>query len=154
MKLLGLRISDHLPSNIEMTFPSNITTKSDSRLAKTVSICKSVQPLRSWILSSIRKVCWSTRIRAIGTLCDIADAAMGAAYRGTLRDGERFTTLELKINFLRPVWKAKLRAEAKIVRAGKVVGLVECDIIDDKKRLVARASGTCITLRGEPAAGC
>jgi uncharacterized protein (TIGR00369 family) len=60
-----------------------------------------------------------------GVLCDIADAAMGAAYRSTLCDGESFTTLELKINFLRPVWKAKLRAAAGLVRAGRIVGLVE-----------------------------
>src|SRR5260370_23698842 len=77
-----------------------------------------------------------------GVLCDIADAAMGAAYRSTLSDGETFTTLELKINFLRPVWNAKLRAQAKLVRSGKVVGLVECDIIDERQRLVARASST------------
>jgi uncharacterized protein (TIGR00369 family) len=88
-----------------------------------------------------------------GVLCDIADAAMGAAYRGTLNDGETFTTLELKINFLRPVWNAKLRAQAKMVRAGKVVGLVECDIVDEQGRLVARASSTCMTLRAENAAG-
>jgi uncharacterized protein (TIGR00369 family) len=88
-----------------------------------------------------------------GVLCDIADAAMGAAYRSKLAAGETFTTLELKINFLRPVWKAKLHAGARIVRAGKLVGLVECDIIDDQERLVARASSTCLTLRGELAAG-
>src|ERR1700675_2801883 len=70
-----------------------------------------------------------------GVLCGIADAAMGAAYRSTLADAETFTTLELKINFLRPVWKAKLHADARIVRAGKVVGLVECDIFDDQGRL-------------------
>jgi len=34
-----------------------------------------------------------------GVLCDIADAAMGAAYRSALGDGESFTTLELKIIF-------------------------------------------------------
>ena len=68
-----------------------------------------------------------------GVLCDVADAAMGAAYRSTLTDGESFTTLELKINFLRPVWKAKLRAEAGMVRAGKIVGLVECDIFDEQR---------------------
>jgi uncharacterized protein (TIGR00369 family) len=88
-----------------------------------------------------------------GVLCDIADAAMGAAYRGTLADGESFTTLELKINFLRPVWDALLHAEARIVRAGRAVGFVECDIVDEKGRLVARASSTCMTLRGEHAAG-
>jgi uncharacterized protein (TIGR00369 family) len=88
-----------------------------------------------------------------GVLCDLADAAMGAAYRSTLAKGETFATLELKINFLRPVWKAKLRAEARMVRAGKIVGFVECSIIDEQKRLVARASSTCMTLRGALAAG-
>ena len=88
-----------------------------------------------------------------GVLCDLADAAMGAAYHGTLADGESFTTLELKINFLRPVWKATLRADAKIVSAGKTVGMIECDIIDDKSRLVARASSTCLKLRGQAATG-
>ena len=88
-----------------------------------------------------------------GVLCDIADAAMGVAYSSTLKDGESFTTLELKINFLRPVWKAKLRAQAKVVRAGNTVGLVECDVIDEHERLVARASSTCMTLRGGRAQG-
>ena len=88
-----------------------------------------------------------------GVLCDIADAAMGVAYRSILAEGETFTTIELKINFLRPVWKAKLRAEARVVRAGKIVGLVECDILDERQRLVARASSTCMTLRGRLAEG-
>jgi uncharacterized protein (TIGR00369 family) len=88
-----------------------------------------------------------------GVLCDIADAAMGVAYASTLAQGESFTTLELKINFLRPVWKAKLRAEAKTVHAGRVVGLIECDVTDERGRLVARASSTCMTLRGQLAAG-
>jgi uncharacterized protein (TIGR00369 family) len=88
-----------------------------------------------------------------GVLCDLADAAMGVAYLSTLAEGESATTIELKINFLRPVWNAKLRAEAKVVRAGKVVGLIECDILDERQRLVARASSTCMTLRGRLAKG-
>jgi len=88
-----------------------------------------------------------------GVLCDLADAAMGVAYLSTIAEGETLTTIELKINFLRPVWNAKLRAEAKMVRAGKIVGLVECDIFDERQRLVARASSTCMTLRGRLAEG-
>ena len=80
-------------------------------------------------------------------LCDLADAAMGVVYRSTLAEGETFTTIELRINFLRPVWNAKLRAQARIVRGGKVVGLVEYDLLDERQRLVARASSTCMTLR-------
>src|SRR2546430_5888806 len=66
-----------------------------------------------------------------GALCDIADAAMGMAYASELERGESFTTLELKINFMKPVWRAHLRAEGKVVKRGRTVGLVECDVLDD-----------------------
>lgn len=88
-----------------------------------------------------------------GVLCDIADAAMGIAYSSNLDDGESFTTLELKINFLKPVWKARLRAVGRVVKQGRTVGLVECDITDEKESLVAHATSTCLTLRDEQARG-
>ena len=88
-----------------------------------------------------------------GILCDIADAAMGMAYAATLQEGESFTTLELKINFVRPHWTGPLVATGRVVKGGRTVGLVECDIVDDQKRLVARASSTCMTLRGDDARG-
>jgi uncharacterized protein (TIGR00369 family) len=88
-----------------------------------------------------------------GILCDMADAAMGVAYASMLGEGETFTTLELKINFFKPVWKARLRATARIVKRGRTVGMVECDVVDDSGSLVARASSTCLTLSGEKAAG-
>src|SRR3974377_1822995 len=46
-----------------------------------------------------------------GVYCDLADAAMGYAYASTLAEGESFTTVELKINFLRAVQKGTLTAE-------------------------------------------
>jgi len=82
-----------------------------------------------------------------GILCDLADAAMGTAYAATLEDGETCTTVELKINFLRPVWRGRLRAEARVVKGGRTLGLTECDVFDVEQRLVARASSTCMTLR-------
>lgn len=88
-----------------------------------------------------------------GVLCDLSDAAMGIAYASELARGETFTTIELKINFFKPVWRAHLRAEGKVVKRGRTVGLVECDVFDDKGSLVARASSTCMTLRGEMAKG-
>src|SRR6516164_7258230 len=54
-----------------------------------------------------------------GVLCDVADAAMGMAYAASLDEGESFTTLELKINFLKPVWKAKLIATGVVVKRGR-----------------------------------
>ncbi len=88
-----------------------------------------------------------------GILCDIADAAMGMAFASTLTPEESFTTLDLKINFFRPVWKARLRAEAKVMQRGKTIGYVECDVADEKGRGIAKASSTCLVLRGEKAAG-
>ena len=50
-----------------------------------------------------------------GVLCDLADAAMGMAFASTLEPSESFTTTSLSINFFRPVWQARLRAEAHVV---------------------------------------
>jgi uncharacterized protein (TIGR00369 family) len=88
-----------------------------------------------------------------GVLCDIADAAMGMAFASTLDADQSFTTLELKINFLRPVWESNLQAKARVTSRGKTVGLVECDVIDANGRLIARASSTCLVLSGEMAEG-
>lgn len=88
-----------------------------------------------------------------GILCDLADAAMGVAFASGLVEGESFTTVELKINFLKPVWESKLRAEATVMRRGRLVGLVTCDVRDEGGALVAHVTSTCITLRGEQARG-
>ena len=88
-----------------------------------------------------------------GVLCDIADAAMGMAFASTLDDDESFTTLEMKINFVKPVWNAKLKAIGKVIKAGNTIGLVECDVTDENDQLVAHATSTCMVLRGDKAAG-
>ena len=88
-----------------------------------------------------------------GVLCAIADSAMGIAHSSTLEAGETTTTLELKINFLRPVWSDRLRAIGKVIKPGKTISLVECDVLDSEDRLVARSSSTCMTLRGGQAEG-
>src|SRR5258708_18144334 len=81
-----------------------------------------------------------------GVYCDLADAAPGCAYAATLAEGERFTTIELKINFLRAVRKATLTAEARVVKAGSTVGYVECEVKDQTGKLVAKAASTCMKL--------
>jgi uncharacterized protein (TIGR00369 family) len=88
-----------------------------------------------------------------GILCDVADAAMGCAHASLLDDGETFATLELKINFLKPVWEGQLTAVGTVVKAGRTIGLVECRVTDAGGSLVAFATSTCMTLRGEAAVG-
>jgi len=54
------------------------------------------------------------------------------------------------MNFLRPVWTAQLRAEARVVSRGKNIGYLECEIVDDAGGTqIAKASSTCFVLRGE-----
>jgi uncharacterized protein (TIGR00369 family) len=88
-----------------------------------------------------------------GVLCDVADAAMGCAYGASLEDGESFTTLELKINFLKPIWKDRLTATGRVVQKGRTVGLADCTVTNSKGERVAYATSTCMTLRGEQARG-
>ena len=68
-------------------------------------------------------------------------------------ENETFATLELKINYLKPVWRARLQAVGTVTKMGRTVGLVECEIFDEQRALVAKVSSTCMTLRGEAAAG-
>jgi uncharacterized protein (TIGR00369 family) len=82
-----------------------------------------------------------------GVICALADAAMGMAYASTLGDGESFTTLELKANYLRPVVDGTLTAKARVVHAGRTIGLTNCDVVDEQGRIVAHATSTCMTLR-------
>lgn len=78
---------------------------------------------------------------------------MGMAFASTLAPDESFTTVELKINFFRPVWRAQLKAEGTVLRRGRTIGYVECTISDEENRLVAKAASTCMVLRGQVAAG-
>ena len=88
-----------------------------------------------------------------GILCDIADAAMGVAFASTLDDGESFTTVDLQISYLRPCWEEHLTAIGHVIKRGKHVGLVECEVKNSDGKLVAKASSHCMVLRGDLAEG-
>ena len=87
-----------------------------------------------------------------GLLCDLSDLAMGMAFMTTLGEGEALATIELKINFFRPVREGLLHAEARVVHRGKSTGYVECDIKDGAGRLIAKAASTCMVTRDDRAA--
>ena len=101
-----------------------------------------------------------------GVITQIADAAMGMSLATLQEDGLWNTTIELKINFLRPVVSGRLRAVGRVVemkqsgeqpdgtsphsgeegREAPRWGLLfsEADVLDEQGRLVARASSTCM----------
>jgi uncharacterized protein (TIGR00369 family) len=88
-----------------------------------------------------------------GIFCALADAAMGFAFVSTLADGESFTTVELKINYLRPFRSGTLLAHGKVLHRGRTVGLLACDVVDEEGRLIAYSTSTCTVLRGGAAEG-
>jgi uncharacterized protein (TIGR00369 family) len=88
-----------------------------------------------------------------GVLCDIADAAIGTAHATTLDEDESFTSIDLQINFFRPVWNGRIRAIAKPVNVGRKISRYVCDILRDDDKLVAQVTSTVMTLRGDQASG-
>src|SRR5579859_5219385 len=88
-----------------------------------------------------------------GVVCDLADAALGTAMATTLEDDESFTTLDLTSKFFKPIWNAHITAAARVVKRTRTLGLVECEVTDEKGSLVAKVFSTCMVLRGAEAAG-
>lgn len=88
-----------------------------------------------------------------GVLCDLSDLAMGASMATTLEDEESFTTLDLTSKFFKPIWNARLRATARVVKRTRTLGLIECDVEDEKGSLVAKVYSSCMVLRGDEARG-
>jgi uncharacterized protein (TIGR00369 family) len=79
-----------------------------------------------------------------GVITQIADAAMGMSLATLQEDGLWNTTIELKINFLRPVVEGRLRAEGRVIEMKQTLLFSEADVVDDRGRLIARASSTCM----------
>jgi uncharacterized protein (TIGR00369 family) len=74
-----------------------------------------------------------------GVLAALADTAGGLATYTAVPRGARVATIEMKINYLEAVEGGNVTAEAIVVRIGRHVAVVDCDITDDAHRLVGKA---------------
>jgi uncharacterized protein (TIGR00369 family) len=84
-----------------------------------------------------------------GVITALADTTSAFAFMTTLEEGASTTNIELKINFLRPVFDDELVATASVTQRGRTIGLVECDVHNSEEKLVARLSTTYMVLRGD-----
>jgi uncharacterized protein (TIGR00369 family) len=84
-----------------------------------------------------------------GIITALADTATGFAFGTTLEPEESTTNIELKMNFLRPVFEDRLEASATVVNRGRTLGFVECSVRNSEGKLVARLSTTYMVLRGD-----
>ena len=84
-----------------------------------------------------------------GVAATLLDSAMGCAVHSLLPAGTGYTTLELKVNYLRPMTRdtGPVRAEGKVLHAGSRTALAEARLVDAAGKLLAHATSTCLILR-------
>jgi len=85
-----------------------------------------------------------------GVLTAIADAAMGMAGMTVQEVGWANTTIELKINFIRPVVRGSVRAEGKVIKAGKTVIFLESTVHNSDGKVAARATSSVLAFELPP----
>jgi uncharacterized protein (TIGR00369 family) len=81
-----------------------------------------------------------------GWFATLLDSAMGCAVHSTLSAGKGYTTLELKLNIVRPLTEAVslVRAEGKLVHAGRQTATAEGRLVGPDAKLYAHATTTCL----------
>lgn len=87
-----------------------------------------------------------------GFAATLLDSAMGCAIATALPRCVTYTTLELKVNFIRALTKdtGPVRAEGTIIHFGRTTATAEGRIIDAQGRLFAHATTTCLIIRPSP----
>jgi uncharacterized protein (TIGR00369 family) len=88
-----------------------------------------------------------------GLASALCDTAMGCAIHSTLPSGVGYATLELKVNFVRPITleTGLVTCEGKVINVGGRVATAEARVIDRAGKLYAHATTTCLLMR--PASG-
>ena len=81
-----------------------------------------------------------------GLVCTLLDSVAGCAVHSTLPAGTAYTSLEIKVSYLRPVrtGEGELTALGRVSRAGRRAAFADGEVRDSAGRLVATASSTCL----------
>jgi len=81
-----------------------------------------------------------------GVTATLLDSVMGCAVHSTLPKGRGYTTLEIKVNYLRAITDAtgEVTAEGRIVHTGRQAAVAEGSVVDARGRVYATASTTCL----------
>jgi len=77
-----------------------------------------------------------------GAIMSLADSAVAMALIGMVDRDEVFTTVELKINYLKPFESGEINAEARIISKGKTIALGDVDVWDSDGKLIAKCLAT------------
>lgn len=81
-----------------------------------------------------------------GLVCTLLDSVVGCAVHTTLPAGVGYTSLEIKVSYLRAIYgdSGELRAVGRVTKPGKRAAFAEGEVRDAEDRLVATATSTCL----------
>jgi uncharacterized protein (TIGR00369 family) len=84
-----------------------------------------------------------------GFAATLLDSALGCAIHTTLKSGFAYTTVELKVNYVRPLLMSTgpVEAEGKIIHVGARLATAEARVTDSTGKLYAHGSTTCMIFR-------
>ena len=81
-----------------------------------------------------------------GLVCTLLDSALGCATHTTLPAGSGYTSIEIKVNYLRPVTVTAaggaLICRGRVTKPGRRVAFAEGEVVDSQGKVVATASGS------------
>lgn len=100
-------------------------------------------------MSASRWLCNAFGVIYGGAIAFLADATIILAAGSTVEAGTAYNTIDLKVNFLRPVLPdGELTAQASVIHRGRTIAVVNCEIRDLQGKLVATATGSVLILPG------
>lgn len=81
-----------------------------------------------------------------GVIATVLDTVLGCAVHSTLPAGRGYTTLEIKVNYVRAVvaGAGPVRAIGRVIHAGRQTAVAEATLVDGRDRVLAHASTTCL----------
>src|SRR6266436_8206593 len=85
-----------------------------------------------------------------GAIATLIDTAVAFAIVGASKPGSRFTTIEMKVNYLRPIREGRVVADARLIRDGRRIVVSECDLFDSRGQLAAKGLLTYMRLDETP----
>lgn len=88
-----------------------------------------------------------------GLVCTLLDSACGCAVQSTLPRGSAYTSVDLTVSYLRPVYadSGRLRCVGRVVKPGRRIAFAEAEVTDSAGRVIARASSSLLVFELPPA---
>lgn len=108
---------------------------------------ESVEPGRARLAVEVREELLQLQgVMHGGAIASLIDTAVAFAIVGASEPDDRFTTVEMKVNYLSAIREGRVTADARLIRDGRRIIVADCDVFDGRGRLAAKGLLTYIRL--------